>query len=172
MKKILPYIGFAILFIGLVWICIVLDRKSVTEREITSEKIESLETENKDLKKLSDSLFTIVKINDIDMSELERKADSLGEIAETLEMPCEHELELRKKETDFVRMALEKCKESKAIQTTRVGLSEIRVENQVELCGEMKVVYKRDLKVEKRKSFFQGMGAGGLLVGILIILAL
>jgi hypothetical protein len=171
MKQLLRYIVPAALFGLLVWIYIAQEQKSIRTHEKHLKRIVALQNENDDLKKRSDSLLDLSITLDVQMDELEGKADSLALIAETLEMPCEHELELRKRETEFVRAALEKCKESKAIQTTRVGLSEIRVENQVELCGEMMVV-KKDFKQEKRKSFFKGMGTGGLLVGILIILAL
>ena len=172
MKRIFSYIGFAALLGCLVWLYITQEQKSIREAEIASERILVLQTKNENLKKLSDSLSNEVMIRDKDMGELERKADSLGEIAETLEMPCEHALELRSREVEYVRMALKKCKEAKTIQTTRVGLSDIRVENQVELCGEVIQMNKSVLKSEKRKSFFKGMGVGGLAIGILIILAL
>ena len=172
MRKILSYIGVAALLFGIVYIYITQEKKSLEQLDIASERISELQSNNDDLKKLSDSLLARVVILDSEMDGLEKKADSLGEIADALEMPCEHELELRKRETDYVRMALKKCKESKTIQTTRVGLSEIKVSNQVELCGEVVEVYKSNLKMEKRKSFFRGMGAGGLAIGILIILAL
>ena len=107
----------------------------------------------------------------MEMDKLEQKADSLANLA-TLPMPCEHELELRKGELVAVRGALAKCKESKAIQTTRLGLSEIRVENQVAICDKQIQVIEVEDKKAKRKTFFKGMGVGGLLVGILVILAL
>jgi hypothetical protein len=171
-KQLLRYIVPAALFGLLVWIYIAQEQKSIRTHEKHLKRIVALQNENEDLKKRSDSLLDLSITLDVQMDELEGKADSLASVAESKDLPCERELELRKGEVEYVRAALEKCKESKAIQTTRVGLSEIRVENQVELCGEMMVVNKKDFKQEKRKSFFKGMGTGGLLVGILIILAL
>lgn len=173
MKNILNYIGGAAILFLIVWGALRIQQDKIDQiKDVSNAKIEELEFENTRLVILSDSLLNKYAILEYDMGVLEGKADSLGKVAESLEMPCEHELELRKKENDFVRMALKKCKEAKTIQTTRVGLSEIMVANQVELRSEQIIIYKSDLKQEKRKSFFKGMGAGGLLVGILIILAL
>ena len=171
MKKWTPYLLSAALFFGVVYVYTTLERKRAREAENASAVIETLKIENGHLQKLSDSLFDRSVILDSEMAELERKADSLGKVA-TLPMPCEHELELKKEEVRLVRGALAKCKESKAIQTTRVGLQEIRVENQVAICDNLIKYHKQDLREEKRKAFFKGAGVGGLVVGILIILAL
>lgn len=171
MKKILPYIVPIALFFLVVYVYTYLERKHERELLNASAVIETLKIENNHLQKLSDSLFDRSVVLDAEMAELEKKADSLGEVA-TLPMPCEHELELRKEEVRLVRGALAKCKESKAIQTTRVGIAEIRVENQVAICDNLIKYHKTDLKAEKRRSFLRGAGTGGLIVGILIILAL
>ena len=172
MKKIIPYILAVAFLSGLVYLGIKEYKESLRTSEIASERINTLNIENEHLKKLNDSLFDKAVLADLLMEENERLADSIGKIADSPGLPCEHELALREQEVEYVRAALDKCKESKAIQTQRVGLAEIRVENQVELCGEMMVISKQDIKAEKRKSFFRGMGTGGLIVGILIILAL
>jgi len=173
MKKILSFIGIVAILTLIIWGSLRLHQERLDEAiNVNNAKIEELKNENDALVKLSDSLLNdYVKLN-VQMGDLERKADSLGDIAETLEMPCEHALELRSREVEFVRMALKKCKEAKTIQTTRVGLSEIKVKNQVKICSEEITIHKSDLKIEKRKSFFRGMGTGGLIIGILIILAL
>ena len=135
------------------------------------EEVVQLKQYQKHLENTIDTLGELAIIKDVEMDRLEQKADSLAHLA-TLPMPCEHELELRKEEIVAVRGALAKCKKSKAIQTTRVGLSEIRVENQVKICDKITTIQKKDMKKEKRKAFLKGAGVGGLLVGILIILAL
>ena len=175
MKRITPYIIYilsAAFLAGLVYVGIREHQSALRRAENASAVMETLKIENAHLQKLSDSLFDRTVILDQEQDRYERLADSLGEIANRPELPCEHELALKKEEVKYVRAALDKCKETKAIQTQRVGLAEIRVENQVELCGKMMAVHKQDLKEEKRKSFLRGMGVGGLAVGILIILAL
>ena len=173
MKNLLSLFGGVAILTLIIWGALRIHSEKMDElRKISSDKIDELVMENNHLVKLSDSLLgSYVRLED-DMDLLEQKADSLREVAEILELPCEHELELKQRETDYVRMALKKCKEAKAIQTTRVGLAEIKVENQVEICSEKVVIHISKMKEEKRKSFFKGMGAGGLIIGILIILAL
>jgi len=172
MKKIVNYIGAA-LVLGLVIFAVVRIQNDREDKIIqkSNERIEALKIENANIIRVSDSLRNSVAVLEYEMDEMEKKADSLGEIA-NIEMPCEHELELRKKEITYVRKALTKCKEAKTIQTTRVGLAEIRVNNEVKLCSEVVTIHKSELKKEKRKSFFKGAGVGGVVIGILIILAL
>jgi len=155
----------------LVWVYIAQEQKSIRELEKTREDIVNLKLYNRHLENTIDTLGEVVIYKDLEMDKLEQKADSLANLA-TLPMPCEHELELKKQEVEAVRGALAKCKESKAIQTTRLGLSEIRVENQVAICDKQIQVIEVEDKKAKRKTFFKGMGVGGLLVGILVILAL
>ena len=171
MKKILPYIASAAFLALLVWVYIAQEQKSIRELEKTREDIVNLKLYNRHLENTIDTLGEVVIYKDLEMDKLEQKADSLANLA-TLPMPCEHELELKKQEVEAVRGALAKCKESKAIQTTRLGLSEIRVENQVAICDKQIQVIEVEDKKAKRKTFFKGMGVGGLLVGILVILAL
>ena len=171
MKKILPYIASAAFLALLVWVYIAQEQKSIRELEKTREDIVNLKLYNQHLENTIDTLGEVVIYKDLEMDKLEQKADSLANLA-TLPMPCEHELELKKQEVEAVRGALAKCKESKAIQTTRLGLSEIRVENQVAICDKQIQVIEVEDKKAKRKTFFKGMGVGGLLVGILVILAL
>jgi hypothetical protein len=172
MKKALRYIVPAALFFGLVYIYITQEQKFLRTQEKYLTEIETLNIENTHLQKLSDSLFDRTVILDGEMGDLEKKADSLGEIADGSDLPCEHELELRKGELVYVRKALDKCKETKAIQTTRIGLCEMRIENQVEITEKVQRISSKELKREKRKSFLKGAGTGGLIIGILIILAL
>jgi len=171
LKKILPYIASAAFLALLVWVYIAQEQKSIRELEKTREDIVNLKLYNRHLENTIDTLGEVVIYKDLEMDKLEQKADSLANLA-TLPMPCEHELELKKQEVEAVRGALAKCKESKAIQTTRLGLSEIRVENQVAICDKQIQVIEVEDKKAKRKTFFKGMGVGGLLVGILVILAL
>ena len=171
MKKILTYLVPAALFFGVVYTYTTLQRKSVRERENALKTINELKQYNRHLEKTLDTLWESAMIKDVQMERLEEKADSLANLA-TLPMPCEHELELKKQEVDAVRGALAKCKESKAIQTARAGLAEIMVTNQVELCDAIRTIDVKDYREAKRRAFFRGMGTGGLVVGILIILAL
>jgi hypothetical protein len=173
-KKAIAYIVIGALFSVLLYVTITQARKLNQAHSNASRDdvlIETLTIENEHLQKLSDSLFDKTVLLDTEMNELERKADSLGKVA-TLPMPCEHELELKREEVKLVRGALAKCKEAKSIQTTRLGLCEMQIENHVVINETVMRVSSTQLKQEKRKSFFRGVGAGGLLVGILIIIAL
>ena len=168
-KAILSLCVALILVLGYV---IISQRKSADRKlDMAREDIVRLKLYNQHLENTIDTLGEVVIYKDMEMDKLEQKADSLANLA-TLPMPCEHELELRKEELVAVRGALVKCKESKAIQTTRLGLSEIRVENQVAICDKQINVIEVEDKKAKRKTFLKGMGVGGLLVGILVILAL
>lgn len=172
MKRIIPYIVIGALLTALVYVYINNERKSLREAEISSQRVNELKNIIQILESRNDSLIVKAVRIESDMSELEEKADSLGEIVESLDLPCEHELELKREEVVLVREALDKCKEAKAIQTTRIGICETIIENKVELCGEMIQIEQKDIKKQKRKSFLKGMGVGGTIVAILIILAL
>lgn len=170
MKRIIQISVSLALLIAIGYVGITLYQKSVRAHENALKQAKELREYSAHLENTLDKLREEAMLKDVEIEDLEEKADSLAREGKK-PMPCEHELEIRKQEVKVVREALAKCKEAKAIQSTRVSLAEIKVENEVELCGQLRAIEKRDFKKEKRKSFFKGMATGGGAI-LLLILAL
>ena len=172
MSRYLSYTLFFALLIACGYIYISSNKRAALERENSIARESILKEEIKKLEARSDSLLEQVVLLDLDLANAEARADSLGKVANSPGLPCEHELALRKEEVKAVRMALDKCKEAKGIQTTVYGLQEMVVEHKIDLCADQIKMYQKDFKVEKRKAFLRGAGLGAVVTAALIILAL
>lgn len=172
MKNLLSIIGILFVFSLVVWGVVRWQGAKFAQATAESNaKIEQLKTENRNLQTRADELLDQAATYSVQAERYKRVADSIGEIANK-PLPCEHELELRRKEVRNVRAALDLCEKQKTLHVARVGLAEMQINNEVKLCGEMTVIQKTECKQKTRRAFFKGAGTGGLIVGILIILAL
>jgi hypothetical protein len=171
-NRIITYIVFSAL-LGVALYVIILQQRNATRRlENASERVESLKDNVKSLEKLSDSLLERSFVLEMDMEIAEAKADSLGRIAGGSDLPCEHELVLREAEVRYVRTALDKCKESKALVVKSFGLQELVIENEVKICTELRHIDVSEHKKAKKRAFMAGAGIGSGATLLLLLLLL
>lgn len=137
--------------------------------------IRELSEENKRLQEKAKYNQIRAEVAENSMLFHEKVADSLKSELSKKDLPIEKVVGLQGERADNLEIALEKCKEAKTIYVNTVGLKEVVIDNQkqiITLESEVINALKLQHRKEKRKKFLQGMGAGGLLVGILIILAI
>lgn len=104
----------------------------------------------------------------------ESRADSLTVLLKT-PRPLPEVVGLQGEKIENLEGALVRCKEAKEIYTKKLGLTqELVVNNEViiEEATNLDEVLRRQVRKEKRKTFLKGFATGGLVMGLLIILAL
>lgn len=146
-------------------------RSGHAEAKVYESTIDSVQAVLNDQKIQITTYKKVVIQIDREQAEHISRADSLQKLLDNPKVihTCPEKVEILEEQVVELRNGLAKCNEAKAIQVTTIGIQDEVISN-VETISEIRVIQYKQEKKSKIKAFFAGMGAGAIVVTVLIIL--